>query len=76
MRAMAAQADVLNLGGTQNADGTWNGLASLVMAPMGNANNAADAGTEDLCARMSCAYSIGKYDVTAGQYTAFLDGIS
>jgi formylglycine-generating enzyme len=72
--AAGARADVLNLGGTQNADGTWNGLASLTTVPVGNAGNAADLSTG--YGRVNQAYSISKYDVTAAQYTAFLNAVA
>ena len=39
--AVSARADVFNMGGTQNADGTWNGLASLSFVTVGNPGNAA-----------------------------------
>jgi len=73
----AACADVLNLGGTRNADGTWTGLASLETVPVGNPGNAPDT-RYDAAGYGSVAYSfnIGKYEVTAGQYTAFLNAVA
>jgi probable HAF family extracellular repeat protein len=65
------QADVFNLGGTRNADGTWSGLASLETVPVGNINNAADARTG--FGSVDHVYNIGKYEVTAGQYCEFLN---
>ena len=35
----AAMADVLNMGGTRNPDGSWTGLASLEMVTVGNPHN-------------------------------------
>jgi hypothetical protein len=32
-------ADVFNMGGTRNADGSWTGLASLETVPVGNPGN-------------------------------------
>ena len=79
--ASAAQAvDVFNLGGTYNpATGQWTGTASLEMVPVGNAGNAADPFNPDGYGNLGAVpynYNIGKYDVTAGQYTAFLNAVA
>jgi formylglycine-generating enzyme len=69
----SAGADVFNLGGTLNADGSWNGLASLETVPVDDPNNAAaDTGYGSV----SYAYNIGKYEVTAGQYCQFLNAVA
>jgi formylglycine-generating enzyme required for sulfatase activity len=74
MLAAAAEADVRNLGGVLNtATGTWNGLASLETVPVGNAGNASD---DTGYGSVSYSYNIGKYEVTAGQYTAFLNAVA
>ncbi|MFA6132772.1 MAG: SUMF1/EgtB/PvdO family nonheme iron enzyme [Phycisphaerae bacterium] len=75
-----AQADVLNLGGTRDANGTWTGLASLETVHVGDAGNAADMrvmndGTAGYGA-VSYEYNIGKYEVTAGQYCEFLNKVA
>lgn len=59
--AAVAQADVFNMGA---------GLTSLEMVTVGNPGNAAD---DTGCGSVVHAYNIGKYEVTAGQYTAFLN---
>ena len=75
MRTGQASADVRNLGGTQNpTTGVWTGSASLVMAPVGNVGNVSDPATG--YGQVDYAYSIGKYDVTAAQYTAFLNAVA
>jgi formylglycine-generating enzyme required for sulfatase activity len=77
----AANADVFNMGGTFNsATGTWTGLASLTMVTVGNPGNAQDTqvmsdGTTGYGA-VSYTYNIGEYDVTAGQYCAFLNAVA
>lgn len=49
------------------------GQTSLVMVPVGDSGNAADTTGYG---SVSYAYNIGKYDVTAGQYTAFLISVA
>jgi len=72
--ATAGLADVLKMGGTRNTDGTWNGLASLETVPVGNAGNTADTRyATPGYGRVDYTYNIGKYEVTAGQYTEFLN---
>jgi formylglycine-generating enzyme required for sulfatase activity len=62
----------------------WGGVAaaqvSIVTVPVGNPGNAPDTqvmsdGTTGYGA-VSYAYNIGKYDVTAGQYMAFLNAVA
>jgi formylglycine-generating enzyme len=80
----AAQADVFNMGGTRNADGSWNGLASLETVPVGNLHNTGEwsgtsyggSGPDRICGRVRYAYNIGKYEVTAAQYTEFLNAVA
>jgi len=80
-----AQADVLNMGGTRDGNGTWTGLASLETVPVGNPGNAGELsgsgadggyGPNRVCGAVSYTYKIGKYEVTAGQYTAFLNAVA
>ncbi len=71
------QADVLNMGGTRNTDGTWTGLASLETVPVGNLGNAADTRYNGISVgSVGYTYNIGKYDVTAGQYCEFLNAVA
>jgi sulfatase modifying factor 1 len=51
-------------------------LATITIAtvPVGNAGNAADPSTT--YGAVSYNYNIGKYDVTEGQYTAFLNAVA
>ena len=69
--ALTAQADVFNLS---------NGQTSLQFVPVGDAGNVADtAGTAAVgypLGAVSYSYSIGTYDVTAAQYTAFLNAVA
>jgi formylglycine-generating enzyme len=71
--AVAARADVFNMGGARNADGTWNGLASLEFVTVGDPGNAAD--TTGYGA-VPYVYQMGKYDVTLGQYCQFLNAVA
>ena len=81
MLATTAQANVFNMGGTRNTDGSWNGLASLEMVPVGNPGNAADM-RYNLDARpegygaVDYVYQIGKYEVTNAQYGEFLNAVA
>ena len=45
---------------------------SLQFVPVGDPGNSADPATGSLYGAVNHAFNIGKYDVTAGQYTAFL----
>ena len=44
--------------------------------PVGNVGNANDPATGSLYGGVAYAYSIGKYEVTVGQYTAFLNAVA
>jgi len=46
------------------------------LVPVGNAGNANDPATGDLYGGVAYAYAIGTYDVTIGQYTAFLNAVA
>lgn len=72
--AVSAQADVLNMGGTQNADGTWNGLASLSFVTVGDPGNVAEPTTG--LGSVPYVYQMGEYDVTFGQYCDFLNSVA
>jgi formylglycine-generating enzyme len=49
-------------------------VVTVQTVPVGNLGNAADAATG--YGAVNHNYSIGKYDVTAGQYTAFLNAVA
>ena len=77
----SAQADVLHMGGTRNADGSWSGLASLEMVTVGNPGNAPD--TEVMISDKTTGYGavdhvyqIGKFEVTSAQYVEFLNAVA
>jgi formylglycine-generating enzyme len=57
----------------------WAGLASadivIETVPVGNPGNAPDPATGNLYGAVGYAYNIGKYEVTAGQYTEFLNAV-
>jgi formylglycine-generating enzyme len=81
----AASADVFNMGGTRDpTTGTWSGLASLETVSVGDAGNMGEGsgqsyggyGPDRVCGAVSDNYRIGKYEVTAGQYTAFLNAVA
>ena len=79
--AVSAQADVFNMGGTQNpTPGTWTGDASLSFVPVGNAGNVADTTVmNDSTTGYGAVpynFAMGTYDVTTAQYTAFLNGVA
>jgi formylglycine-generating enzyme len=44
--------------------------------PVGNVGNSNDPATGNLNGGVNYAYSIGKYEVTVGQYTAFLNAVA
>jgi formylglycine-generating enzyme len=72
--ASTGLADVFNLGGVRNpTSGKWTGVASLEMVPIGYAGNVAD---DTGYGQVNYNYNIGKYDVTIGQYTAFLNAVA
>lgn len=52
--------------------------ATLIIdvAPVGNLGNANDPATGNLYGGVSYVYDIGKYEVTVGQYTAFLNAVA
>ena len=63
--ASCSQADVFNMP---------DGLISLETVPVGNAGNAND--TEGGGGGVDYTYNIGKFEVTAGQYTQFLNAVA
>ena len=77
--AVVAQADVFNMG---------TGLTSLETVPVGNPGNAGEwsganyggypffAAPDRVCGSVAYNYNIGKYEVTAGQYTEFLNAVA
>jgi len=75
MMASVLQADVFNMGP---------GLTSLEMVPIGDPGNAGELsgggaggyGPDRVCGAVGYTYNIGKYEVTAGQYTAFLNAVA
>jgi len=70
----AQPADVFNMGGTRNpTTGTWTGTASLEFVTVGNPGNAGDTTGYG---SVPYTYQMGKYDVTVGQYTAFLNAVA
>ncbi len=83
----SSQADVFNMGGTQNADGSWNGLASLEMVTVGNPGNAPydhsfeyyDEELEEFVyiekyyGAVDYVFQISKFEVTNAQYVEFLN---
>jgi formylglycine-generating enzyme len=82
--AEVAAADVFNMGGYRDPlTGHWTGTASLETVSVGNPDNAADAtdgssfynGIQHY-GQVNYDYKIGKYEVTAGQYTAFLNAVA
>jgi formylglycine-generating enzyme len=52
------------------------GQTSLLTVPVGNPGNANDPYTGTIYGSVSYSYSIGTYDVTVGQYTAFLNAVA
>lgn len=78
--ALPAAADVFNMGG---------GTTSLETVHVGNADNVGELsggvydpqisgnyGPTRICGSVSYEYNIGKYEVTAGQYTEFLNAVA
>ncbi|MGO9112301.1 MAG: SUMF1/EgtB/PvdO family nonheme iron enzyme [Thermoguttaceae bacterium] len=74
--AATVRADVFSMGGTQNADGTWTGLASLQFVTVGDPGNVADPATGGLYGSVPYIYRMGTFDVTMAQYTAFLNAVA
>jgi len=52
----------------------WAGITIKTVA-VGDVGNAPDLATGSLYGRVDYAYNIGKYEVTAGQYTGFLNAV-
>ncbi|HTQ39852.1 MAG TPA: SUMF1/EgtB/PvdO family nonheme iron enzyme [Pirellulales bacterium] len=52
------------------------GQTSLLTVPVGNPGNANDPDTGNVYGGVSYSYSIGTYDVTVGQHTAFLNAVA
>ncbi len=52
------------------------GPVNIQMVTVGDPGNAADPATGSLYGAVNYVYNIGKYDVTAGQYTAFLNSVA
>ncbi|MCY2925478.1 MAG: SUMF1/EgtB/PvdO family nonheme iron enzyme [Planctomycetota bacterium] len=74
MLAATVQADVFNLGGVRDpATGAWTGVASLETVTVGDAGNAGD---RHGYGAVAYTYNIGTYEVTAGQYTEFLNAVA
>jgi len=73
-----AGADVFNMGGTRNPDGSWTGLASLETVLVANPGNLIRYPLEPECDQgvVNYVYNIGKYEVTAGQYCEFLNAVA
>lgn len=77
MVGLSASADVFNMGGTRNLDGSWTGLTSLETLLVGDQGNAADTRyVTPGYGSVGYAYSIGRYEVTAGQYCQFLNAVA
>ncbi|MDM8008604.1 MAG: SUMF1/EgtB/PvdO family nonheme iron enzyme [Phycisphaerae bacterium] len=74
LSAVSARADVFDMPA---------GLTSLETVPVGNPGNAGELsgegaggyGPDRICGAVSYIYNIGKYEVTAGQYTEFLNAV-
>ncbi len=62
-----ARADVFNMPA---------GMTSLEMVTVGNPGNAPDTRYGQSVGAVPYVYSIGKYEITAGQYTAFLNAVA
>jgi len=70
----AAQPDVFNMGGARDpVTGVWTGLASLEFVQVANPGNPND---DTGFGAVDYTYNIGKYEITAGQYTAFLNAVA
>ena len=73
--SVASSADVFNLG-----PGLTN-LETVAVGDLGNAGELSGAGAggygpDRICGAVSYAYSIGKYEITAAQYTDFLNAVA
>jgi sulfatase modifying factor 1 len=49
---------------------------TIATVPVGNPGNATDPTTSNLYGSVAYSYSIGKYDVTVGQYETFLNAVA
>src|ERR1700733_7168984 len=49
---------------------------TIAPVPVGNPGNATDPATSNLYGSVAYSYSIGKYDVTVGQYATFLNAVA
>ncbi len=76
MRRLIAVLMLFLLAGVSNADvfNMGSGLTSLDFVTVGNAGNADRR--PRATARVDHVYEIGKYEVTAGQYTEFLNAVA
>jgi formylglycine-generating enzyme required for sulfatase activity len=64
------------MGGTRNPDGSWTGLASLETVLVGNVDCVTNAADGTGYGAVGYDYRIGKYEVTAAQYTEFLNKVA
>jgi formylglycine-generating enzyme len=73
--AVVAQAEVLHMGGTRNPiTGEWTGLASIETVPVGDPGNAPYTPyPSSNYGAVAYTYRMAKYEVTAAQYTEFLN---
>lgn len=75
LNASLATADVLNMPA---------GLTSLQFVPVGNPGNVGELsgqgadgqGADRICGAVNYSYQMGKFEITAGQYTAFLNAVA
>ncbi|MCY2927250.1 MAG: SUMF1/EgtB/PvdO family nonheme iron enzyme [Planctomycetota bacterium] len=84
--AATARADVFNLRGTRDPlTGTWTGLASLETVPVADPGNVGEAAggsalvfdrPSRICGAVPYTYRMDKFEVTAGQYTEFLNAVA
>ena len=72
----ATQADVFNMGGTRDGDRLVDGLASLASCPCRLRDGYGNTDDDTGCGAVGYTYNIGKYEVTAGQYTEFLNAVA
>jgi formylglycine-generating enzyme len=74
-------ADVFNMGGVRNANGSWTGLASIEFVTVGNPGNdgelsgqgAGGFGPNAICGGVNYIYQIDKFEITNAQYREFLN---
>jgi formylglycine-generating enzyme len=67
---------ILTLAGVVLTGGIASATVTIDMVPVGNINNAADPSTGNIYGSVGYAYSIGKCEITAGQYTEFLNAVA